>query len=375
MRRRLSEEDMGRPMEPGKLIRPLFEGPLDVVGDVHGEIEALTALLEKLGYARQGVHPDERRLVFVGDLCDRGPDSPAVIDLVRNLVETGRAQCVIGNHELNLLRKEQKHGNHWYYEGDHSKHEETFGPAARVGPKKAEEIAEFFRSLPVALERSDLRVVHAAWSARDIEVCRAYRGTVLEAYDEFDRLALESSEGRRLLAARRTEKREYHAAINTEDPPPPFLHNLADYDEYYQMSNPVRVVTSGVERVTRSPFYASGKWRFVERRRWWEDYRDATSVVFGHYWRWWNPASHAKLSKGEPNLFDKDPACGWHRNADGREVAFCIDYSAGARFKERKLSRKGPFHGRLAALRWPECEIVFDAEEPTDHVEKEGLAP
>ena len=89
MRRRLSEEDKGRPMESGKLIRPLFEGPLDVVGDVHGEIDALTALLGQLGYDPQGVHPDGRRLVFVGDLCDRGPDSPAVIGLVRRLVETG----------------------------------------------------------------------------------------------------------------------------------------------------------------------------------------------------------------------------------------------------------------------------------------------
>ena len=203
-------------------------------------------------------------------------------------------------------------------------------------------------------------MVHAAWSTPDIEACRAYGGTVLEAYDEFDRLALESPEGRRLLAASRTEKRGYHTAIHTEDPPPPFLHSLADYDEYYQMSNPVRVVTSGVERVTRSPFYASGKWRFVERKRWWEDYREATPVVFGHYWRWWDPASHAKLSKGEPNLFDKDPPCGWHRNTEGREVAFCVDYSAGARFKERKQTRTGPFQGRLAALRWPEREVAFD---------------
>jgi hypothetical protein len=33
-----------------RLIRPLFEGPLDIVGDIHGEIDALSALLGKLGY-------------------------------------------------------------------------------------------------------------------------------------------------------------------------------------------------------------------------------------------------------------------------------------------------------------------------------------
>jgi trehalose 6-phosphate phosphatase len=45
----------------------LFSGPLDVIGDVHGEFEALTALLGHLGYAADGGHPDGRRPVFVGD--------------------------------------------------------------------------------------------------------------------------------------------------------------------------------------------------------------------------------------------------------------------------------------------------------------------
>ena len=98
----------------GRLIQRLFDGPLDVIGDIHGEREALETLLEKLGYDREGRHPKGRRLVFVGDLCDRGPDSPGVIRIVQSLVESGRAQIVAGNHELNLLRREQKHGNHWF---------------------------------------------------------------------------------------------------------------------------------------------------------------------------------------------------------------------------------------------------------------------
>ena len=346
------------------LIRPLFEGPLDIVGDVHGEIEALTALLEKLGYDAGGEHPQGRRLVFVGDLCDRGPDSPAVIRLVRGLVERERAQCVVGNHELNLLRNEPKHGNHWYFGGDHSKHEEAFGPTRRVTRGEAGDIRAFFETLPVALERSDLRVVHAAWSAKDVEACRACRGTVLDAYEEFDRQALQSSEAKRLAAASHAQKQGFHEAIHSERPKPPFLNDIAAHDERQQMSNPVRVLTSGIERVAAAHFYTSGKWRFVERVRWWEDYRDSAPVVFGHYWRFWHPASHMTFSKGEPNLFEGEPACGWHRNTDGREVAFCVDYSAGARFKERKRASKGPFHGRLAALRWPERVVVFDQEAP-----------
>ena len=96
-----------------ELIQSLFDGPVDVVGDVHGEIDALRALIAHLGYDEHGDHPRGRRLVFVGDLCDRGPDSVAVIELVQSLVERGVAQCIAGNHELNVLRGDHKQGNRW----------------------------------------------------------------------------------------------------------------------------------------------------------------------------------------------------------------------------------------------------------------------
>jgi len=70
---------------------------------VHGQIEALYALLGQLGYRADGSHPEHRLLVFVGDLVDRGPDSPAVLELVMKLAEAGHARSLLGNHELNLL--------------------------------------------------------------------------------------------------------------------------------------------------------------------------------------------------------------------------------------------------------------------------------
>ncbi|MFK5004614.1 metallophosphoesterase, partial [Klebsiella pneumoniae] len=59
-------------------------GPFDIIGDVHGCLDELTALLARLGYEPAGpggvpVHPAGRRAVFVGDLVDRGPDSPGVL--------------------------------------------------------------------------------------------------------------------------------------------------------------------------------------------------------------------------------------------------------------------------------------------------------
>ena len=101
-----------------KFIDDLFSGPLDIVGDVHGEIDALNALLNHLGYTSDGRHAEDRRLVFLGDLTDRGPDSPAVLKRVRALIETGSAQMILGNHEINLLRDDDKDGNSWWVNPD-----------------------------------------------------------------------------------------------------------------------------------------------------------------------------------------------------------------------------------------------------------------
>lgn len=55
-----------------KFIAKLFNGPLDIIGDVHGEIDALKNLIRVLGYDEKGNHPEQRKLIFVGDICDRG---------------------------------------------------------------------------------------------------------------------------------------------------------------------------------------------------------------------------------------------------------------------------------------------------------------
>ena len=88
-------------------------GPFDVVGDVHGCRAELEELLGRLGYELtrdehgrpvDAVHPEGRRAVFVGDLVDRGPDSPGVLRLVMGMVAAGHALCVPGNHENKLVR-------------------------------------------------------------------------------------------------------------------------------------------------------------------------------------------------------------------------------------------------------------------------------
>jgi polynucleotide kinase-phosphatase len=89
-------------------------GPFDIVGDVHGCSAELVTLLTTLGYALvrddagrpvNAVHPDGRTAVFLGDLVDRGPDSPGVLRLAMGMVAAGTALCVPGNHEQKLARK------------------------------------------------------------------------------------------------------------------------------------------------------------------------------------------------------------------------------------------------------------------------------
>jgi protein phosphatase len=83
-------------------------GPFDIIGDIHGCFDELTALLTELGYAVEGTTarpPEGRKAVFLGDLVDRGPKTPEVLRLVRGMVTDGNALCVPGNHDIKFLRK------------------------------------------------------------------------------------------------------------------------------------------------------------------------------------------------------------------------------------------------------------------------------
>jgi len=98
----------------GYLMQNDDSGPFDIIGDVHGCFDELKSLLNKLGYqinysetdAKYKVIPStSRKAVFVGDLVDRGPNSPEVLRLVMDMVQAGLAYCVVGNHDDKLYRK------------------------------------------------------------------------------------------------------------------------------------------------------------------------------------------------------------------------------------------------------------------------------
>ena len=83
-------------------------GPFDIIGDIHGCYDELCELLAALGYredTREGMrHPEGRRVLFLGDLVDRGPKVVETVTLVRRMVEAGQALCVPGNHDDKLRR-------------------------------------------------------------------------------------------------------------------------------------------------------------------------------------------------------------------------------------------------------------------------------
>jgi hypothetical protein len=308
------------------LVRPLFDGPLDIVGDVHGEIETLHTLLRQLGYSPDGTHPEGRRLVFVGDLVDRGPDSPAVIELVRRLLEEERAQCVLGNHELNILLGRHKPDNIWFFHHElPAGHEAAARPQVWIDERARQPILSFFAGLPLALERPDVRVVHAAWDETMIAAAR--QATLADELHHAAQARIEDVIQRRGL----------------RDP--------IDIRLARQNEDPVKLLTSGPEARADKPFEAMGQLRHERRVAWWREY-EGPFCVFGHYWRILLPdeVDNDRLFTGVP------------LNATlGRGNVMCIDYSVGKRFKERIAPGfEGAFQTRLAALRLPERVLVFD---------------
>nr|WP_107907583.1 polynucleotide kinase-phosphatase [Streptomyces chartreusis] len=132
-------------------------GPFDIVGDIHGCASELETLLGTLGY-RDGVHPDGRTAVFVGDLVDRGPDSPGVLRRVMSMVKSGNALCVPGNHE-------NKYGR--YLKGRNVQH--THGLAETIEQMETE--SEEFRA--EVREFIDGLVSHYVLDGGKLVVCHA----------------------------------------------------------------------------------------------------------------------------------------------------------------------------------------------------------
>jgi len=140
-------------------------GPFDIVGDIHGCFDELTDLLGRLGYAVEAedgeyrvTPPDGRKLVFVGDLVDRGPRIPDVLRLAMSVVKSGAGFCVPGNHDMKLLRKLRgKQVSITHGLGD------TLAQLETEAPEFQQEVAQFLDDLVshYVFDEGNLVVAHA----------------------------------------------------------------------------------------------------------------------------------------------------------------------------------------------------------------------
>jgi hypothetical protein len=254
----------------------------DIIGDIHGHADALEQLLQKMGYVRKaGVysHPEGRQVLFVGDFIDRGPKIRETLHIVRDMVEAGHAQAVMGNHEYNAVCFHTRHTDRSvgffrkHSEREIHQHSETL----RQFEDHQEEwvsFLEWFRFLPMHIDLPECRVVHAYWKTSHIEWLKAnYRGLTPE-----------------FLSASTIKKSEAYCVV--EDTLKGAEHTLPDNKFFLDKDGHKRKEC----RV---------KWWSIKRERYGEvymecppelhheplpahvvidDYQEEVPVFFGHYW-------------------------------------------------------------------------------------------
>ncbi|SJN14990.1 Diadenosine tetraphosphatase and related serine/threonine protein phosphatases [Halomonas citrativorans] len=149
----------------------------DLIGDVHGCGATLITLLETLGYREQrGVyrHP-QRKVIFLGDLIDRGPRIRLAVTVARRMVEEGEAYIVMGNHEHSALAymHPAPPGSHkrWLREHTprHNRIMENTLAQYQDYTNEWDDTLAWFKTLPLFLEIDGIRVVHACWDDGLIE--------------------------------------------------------------------------------------------------------------------------------------------------------------------------------------------------------------
>ena len=311
----------------------------DIIGDVHGRVTKLRALLGELGYRQDGSgvyrHPD-RTAVFVGDLVDRGTEQLEVLQLVKPMVDAGSAQIVMGNHEFNAIcwaTADPETGKPLREHSDNKRRQHK--DFLKLTPEDRAYYVEWFKTLPLWLDLGDIRVIHACWHEASMKVVRDITGS--------DRLSTV----------------EHFAEANTPGT------TLNDAIEVLLKGPEISLVDHGMD-----PYwdFESKKPRTDARIRWWDHdatrlpalaelravklqngdpypdfeprsvdaehldyvYKDKTPLFYGHYWREWE--------------FKQD---------EWTTYTACVDFSGG--------------DGTLVAYRWNgEPEIHWENYVPHD---------
>jgi hypothetical protein len=150
----------------------------DIIGDIHGHADELIQLLEALDYRKiNGVyrHPD-RKVVFCGDFIDRGPRIRDVLSICRSMCESNAAIAVMGNHELNALAfhtPDATRLGQFLRRQTPRNVKQHSATLSQLSASELQDALTWFRTLPVALDAGNFRVVHACWDAENLEVLKS----------------------------------------------------------------------------------------------------------------------------------------------------------------------------------------------------------
>jgi len=143
----------------------------DLIGDVHGCAHSLESLLLKMDYQHsKGCYRHKsRKVIFVGDIVDRGPRIREALHIVKDMVDREQAEIVLGNHEYNAMSycTEGRPGSGKQYLREHNaRHHRLIRETLDQFESYHDEWLEFlawFHQIPLFIEKENFRIVHACW--------------------------------------------------------------------------------------------------------------------------------------------------------------------------------------------------------------------
>jgi bis(5'-nucleosyl)-tetraphosphatase (symmetrical) len=253
------------------------------IGDLQGCLDPLVALLARL--------PRDARLVFIGDLVNRGPQSLACLRFVRDLVAQGRAVALLGNHDLHLLAVAH---------GIRQMHDDDTLQEILDAPDR-DELLDWLRQLPLAYHEAGALFVHAG---------------VLPAWTVTQTLALATEVPEHLRGP------DLHGFLSTM-----YGNEPARWDDTLRGPDRWRCV---INALTRLRFVRADGSMDLKRKD-----GPATTAEADDDMPWFDHP--ARVTRDTPVLFGHWSSLGWME----RDDAICLDSGC-------------VWGGCLSALRWPD---------------------
>ena len=153
----------------------------DIIGDIHGHASALERLLAKLGYQEQsnGWQHSERKVIFLGDFIDRGPEQLKTVALAKAMVENNHALSVMGNHEFNAIawatENQDRPGEYLRaHTAKNLQQHSAFLNEIGEGSAAHQQTIDWFKQLPLFLDLDGIRIIHACWHQQYLAMLSPY---------------------------------------------------------------------------------------------------------------------------------------------------------------------------------------------------------